>query len=100
MATKKTCVPTEQNEQKMRYPLLWVKSPKKAALASILGNKGTRVLQRAIWQHLKLTKRNALGLPSPCFEDRVPSEEDTWPGAEACADLPLSPAPQGSGDHR
>lgn len=76
-------------------PLLWEKSPKKAALASYLGKQGTRILKRAIWQHPKLTKWNALGLPSPCFEDRIPSEKDPWPGAAACADLPLSPASPG-----
>ena len=56
MATQKTCTPTGQTDrQTMRSPL-WVKSPGDAALASTLGNKGTRVLQSAILQYQKLTK--------------------------------------------
>lgn len=45
---------TKQTENEI--PPLWVRSPRNKALACILGNKGTRVLQRAIWRYQTLTK--------------------------------------------
>lgn len=64
---QKTCMPTEQSEQKMRYPLLWVKNPKKAALASYLGKQGHSCTAKGDLATSEVNKMERSGTPITLF---------------------------------